>query len=241
MKNRTTPVAAVIVATAGLTVAANAGVRIIHASPDTPNVDVYVNQTPLVDTPAVPNLAFTQGTDYIALPTGDYDVQVAAAGTDTVPLQVNPFSVDDTQDVTVVAGNFFSSIEPFVFTDDRTSDANNARVRFIHMAPDVDTVDVAVAGDALPLFNAVSFGQSGGYLTLPAGTIDHDVRFDADDSVALPVPGVTLRAGLVYTIFAMGSLQTNDVQPVVFVDATPAPGAVATLGLAGLMATRRRR
>lgn len=237
----TSTLSSVVVAVAGLAVAADAGVRIIHASPDTPNVDVYVDQTPGVDTPAVPNLAFTQGTDYIALPSGDYDVQVAAAGTTTVPLQVNPFTVDDTQDVTVVAGDFLSNIQPFVFTDDRTSDAKNARVRFIHMAPDVDTVDVAVSGSIDPLFDAVSFGNSGGYLTLPAGTFDLDVRFDADDSVALPVPGVTLQAGLVYTIFAMGSLQTSDVQPVVFVDAIPAPGAVATLGLAGLLASRRRR
>jgi hypothetical protein len=43
-----------------------ARIRVVHASPDAPNVDVWVNGAV-----AVSNLAFNDATDYIALPAGD--------------------------------------------------------------------------------------------------------------------------------------------------------------------------
>jgi MYXO-CTERM domain-containing protein len=59
-------------------------------------------------------------------------------------------------------------------------------------------------------------------------------------TLALPV-NVTLAAGEAYSVFAMGSLATNDVQAVVFADPVPAPGGAVALALAGLLSARRRR
>ena len=46
-------------------------VRVIHASPDAPAVDVWVNGAV-----AIEDLAFGSATDWIALPAGSYDVAV---------------------------------------------------------------------------------------------------------------------------------------------------------------------
>lgn len=234
-----------IAAALGLALAAastsSAAVRVIHASPDAPNVDVYVNTMPGMGDPAITNLAYTAGTDYIGLPTGDYNFQVTPTG-ETNPVVIDlDAMLDENDDVTVVAGGFLSGIAPYVYADDDTSDPDNARVRFIHQSPDAPTVDVFAAGVGDPLFDAVSFSESGGYATVAPGSYDLEVRLDDGGGLALAVPGVSVLPGYTYTIFAMGSVGDGSLEAVVFVDAIPGPAGVALLGLAGLAGARRRR
>lgn len=220
---------------------AGAGVRVVHASPDAPNVDVYVNQTPGAASPAIGNLPFRSATGYVPLPTGAYNFQVTPAG-QPAPVVINAnASIDGATDYSVVATGFLSGIQPTIFVDDNRLNPNRARVRFIHASPDVPTVDIFAAGVAAPLFDAVSFRQSGGYVEVPGGTFDLSVRLDSNGATALSVPGVTLQNNRVYTIFAMGSLQGQNVQAVLVTDAIPTPGVAGTL-LGGLaLACRRRR
>jgi len=224
-----------------ITSAAQAGVRVIHASPDAPNVDVYVNQEIGNDMPAIQNLGFTEGTDYIGLPTGDYNFQVTPFGQESpVVIDTNAF-IDGSQDFSVVASDFLSNISPVIYQDDNTFDPDNARVRFIHQSPDAPAVDI-LANDSINLFDGVSFTESGGYQTVSPGDYSLDVNLDSDGTTVLEDIGVTLEAGTVYTIFAMGSAADGSLQAVVFTDAViPAPGAIALFGLAGMVGTRRRR
>ena len=53
----------------------NAMVRVLHASPDAPAVDVYVNGEV-----AVEGAEFKALTDYLTLPAGDYNVEIKPAG-----------------------------------------------------------------------------------------------------------------------------------------------------------------
>lgn len=218
----------------------HAGVRVIHASPDAPNVDVYVNGTPGSSTPAFSNLPFRSATAYAPLPTGNYNFKVTPnAAAAPVVIDVNQ-AINGGTDYSVVAINFLSSISALPLVDDNTINPGAARVRFVHASPDVPLVDITVAGGGPTLFNAVAFGTSGGYQTVPAGTYNLEVRLDSNNALALNVPGVTLQNGFVYTIFAMGSLRDNNVQAVPIVD-IPTPGAGAAIALAGLGLLGRRR
>jgi hypothetical protein len=220
---------------------AQAGVRVVHASPDAPNVDVYVNNAPGMGMPAISNLAFTAATGYVPLPTASYRFRVTPTGfTSPVVIDADNVPIQGNQDYSVVAINFLSSISPLLLNDDNTINPSQARVRFVHAAPDVPTVDVFAEGLATPLFDAVTFGNSGGYVSVDPGSYNLQVRLDSNGAAALDVPGVQLQAGNVYTIFAMGALSSNSVQAVAIRD-IPAPGAAALLPLAGLAAFRRRR
>ncbi len=229
----------VIAALAGIAASAAADVRVFHASPDTPGVDIYVNEAP-DGSPAVSNLLFTEGTGYIGLPSDDYTFRVTANNDLGVALKVGPIFLDENLDFTVAAANFFSDIEAVLYEDDNTTDPNNARIRFIHLSPDAPTVDVGLAGGAT-LFDAVSFRESGGYISVPGGVYDLEVRLDADNSVVLPLPGVEVDNGAVYTVFAMGTVANGDLQAVTAIDVVPAPGSLALLAMGGLLAARRRR
>jgi MYXO-CTERM domain-containing protein len=217
-------------------------VRVFHASPDAPNVDVFVNTFPGNGDPAISNLAFESISPYVPLATGLYDFRVTPAGlVEPIVINAEGVAIDGDTDYTIAAGGFLADIQPFIFVDDNTIDAENARVRFIHLSPDAPAVDVNVAGLSDPLFDATVFGTSGGYQTVGAGSYDVSVSLDSDGTQVLGPLTLDLSAGTVYTIFATGSAAAGTLNAVVVVDAIPAPGALALLGLAGMAGRRRRR
>lgn len=76
--------------------AENAAVRVIHVSPDAPAVDVAVKGGDVL----IENLAFPDGSDYLMVPAGTYDLEVRPTGTTDVAL--------DLPGVELMAGHAYS-------------------------------------------------------------------------------------------------------------------------------------
>ena len=79
----------------------------------------------------------------------------------------------------------------------------NAKVRFVHASPDAPAVDIAVKNGPV-LFTNVAFKGVGEYLPVGAGTYDLEVRLAGTSTVVLPLNGIALQAGKIYTVFARG-------------------------------------
>ena len=181
-------------------------VRAIHLSPDAPEVDIYFNGGA---TPAVSDLAFNEGTNYLKVAAGKYDVAIAPANTtvgDAV-LSVNGIDLKANTNYTAVAFDEVASIDALLLVDNlKTPAAGQIRVRAIHTASAVGQVDIwniPSAGAPTPLYTDVDFGVAGGYLELPAGsyTIGFDVDNDATPDVIFTLPA--LPAGTVANVFAV--------------------------------------
>jgi hypothetical protein len=178
---------------------ADANIRVIHASPDAPNVDVLVN-----DAAAFENLAFTGVTDYSALPADTYNVKVVPAGaTEPVVIEAD-LTLNPAITYSVLAVNDLANIEPLVLIDDNSADPDNARVRFVHASPNAPAVDIALADGGPVLFGDIEFKEVGDYLAVAPGTYDLEARLAGTNTVVLDIPGVQLMAGRVYTAYAMG-------------------------------------
>lgn len=179
-----------------------ARVRVVHASPDAPSVDVRVDGGL-----AFADVAFGAATGYASVPAGTYNVQVEPAGAGNA----GPFVIDADltlaagQDYTVVATDFLASITPIVLVDNNSAPApGNARVRFFHGSPDTPAVDVALTGGPVIFANAPFQASATG--EVPGATYDLEARVAGTQIVGLYIPGVTFEAGKVYTVFAIGEL-----------------------------------
>lgn len=193
-----------------------ARVRVVHASPDAPAVDVLVN-----DGVAFANAPFKGITGYASLDTGTYNVKVVPTGAKE-PVVIQADLALEAKDYTVVAVGTLDKIEPLVLVDNNSAPAaGKAHVRFVHASPDAPAVDIAVKGGPV-LFSNVAFKQVGDYLPVDAGTYDLEVRLAGTTTVALDVPGLALQPGTVYTVFAMGLAGGEPTLTAVpSVDATP--------------------
>lgn len=178
-------------------------VRVVHASPDAPAVDVYVNGNA-----AFTNLTFPNATDYAELAPGTYNINVFAssakgAGTPAIAM---PNTTLEAKPYTVVAIGKLADIKPLVLVDNLTKPAaGKAHVRFVHASPDAPAVDITTS-DGTVLFPNIAFGKATDFTPVAAGTYHLQARAAGTTTVALDVPGVQLQDGGIYTIFATGLL-----------------------------------
>jgi hypothetical protein len=183
---------------------ATADIRVLHLSSDAPGVDVYANRADRV----VSDLVFAAGTDFLSVPAGTYDFDVAPAGTsvDDAVLTISGLELAADTQYTAVAFDNVASIQalPLVENFDGLADGQ-VRVRAIHAAPSVGEVDIWNITDAsnpAPLYENVPFGAAGDYLDLPVGEyiIGIDIDDDATPDVTFAIPAVP--AGTVANLFA---------------------------------------
>lgn len=204
----------------------DAMVRVVHASPDAPNVDVWVDgETVLTDVP------FTAVSDYLSLPAGTYNIQVTATG-DTTPVIEADLAFEAGTAYTVAAYGRLADITAAVFTDDTTVASGQAKLRAIHLSPSAPAdVDIAVQGGDV-VVPGLAYPEASGYLTLDAGDYPLEIRAAGDTAAALKFDAA-LAADTNVTAFAMDA--EDGVQVIAAADATG--GAMPDTALAAPVAT----
>ncbi len=83
--------------------------------------------------------------------------------------------------------------------------AGSARVRFVNVSPNAPALDLAQTG-AAPLSSGVAYKEASGYVDVPPGSISMELRAAGSSNVLATLPGASLAAGVVYTVYAMGTM-----------------------------------
>ena len=176
-----------------------AKVLVTHASPNAPGVDLLIDDTK-VNSAA---LSFPQSTAYLDVKAGTRNVKVNVAGTTTTVISANIDFMKD-KNYSLFAIDSVSKISSLLLTDDLTAPASGkSHVRFVHLSPNAPAVDIAVTGGPV-LFSNVSFKGYQGFSPVDAGTYNLEVRLAGTTTVVLPLPGIALANGKIYTVFARG-------------------------------------
>src|SRR5579883_1376224 len=137
----------------------NAMVRVVHASPDAGTVDVFVDGNALLT-----NFQFGTVTDYVTVPAGSHNIQVAPAGKGvSAAVITQSVSVNAGVPYTVAAiGTKDSGFSLQAFVDNNSLTANQAKVRVYHLSPNAGPVDVAAGSNKV--ISALTYKQASDYL-----------------------------------------------------------------------------
>jgi len=184
-----------------------ARVRVFHASPDAPNVDVLINGGRILE-----NVPYKAASDFLGIDSGDTRVQVNVTGTDTSAIDTHVVFDEDT-DYMIVAADKVAQITPLVFTADRSRpEAGSAKLRVLHAAASAPAVDVYVTApdagiaNAQPVLSNVPFKTMSDYLTVPAGSYDVFVTLAGTERVAIEARALAVSDGLVGTVAALDAV-----------------------------------
>lgn len=226
---------AVAVLLAGLVFASWAGLstaqegdtraRVVHAALGLGPVDVYVDGDLAIEA-----LDYGAATEYLALPAGEYDVQITEAGAEAADAIIDAVLVlEGGTPHTVVAIGPADRADVAVIIDDHTPPSDEmAKLSLVNVTSDSIAVGLALQ-DGTALIEDVPFADASEYLELEVGVHDFViVEVDSGDEVA-SIPGFSVEPGTVYSIFALGA--EGEYQGVVFVDdvgSDPEPAATPT-------------
>ena len=180
---------------------AKANVMVVHASPNAPAVDLLVDNVV-----AGSGLAFPSNTAYLPVDAGSRNVKVNVAGTSTTVINAD-LPLTASTNYTVFAVDSVSKISTVVLTDNLAAPAaGKAHVRFVHLSPNAPAVNITLTNGTI-VFGNRAFKLGTDFTPLDAGTYDLQVRDAAtNNAVVLNLPGITLVAGKIYTVFAKGFL-----------------------------------
>ncbi|MEL6869779.1 MAG: DUF4397 domain-containing protein [Pseudomonadota bacterium] len=164
-----------------------AELRVLHASPDAPAVNVLVDGGV-----AVAGADFKDASNFTLLTPGTYSVQVdgLTPGAPTTVIGPVDLTLDADTEYTVIAIGEVANIEPLVIAQSNDEiGAGEVRATVVHGAPNAPAVDVYVTAPGADLaaeapLGSFAFGETLGPVTVPAG--DYQIRVTvAGDAAAV--------------------------------------------------------
>lgn len=174
-------------------------IRVFHASPDAPAVDVYANGNLIVK-----ELAYKQFSQYIPLLAGNCNIQVYPSGQMTNPvINTNVYIPPNTVFNVAAIGNL-SDISLYLIPEPTTGQ-NFGRpcIRFVHLSPNAPAVDIRLS-QGTKLFDAVSYKDITVYACIPSNIYTFTINLAGTGNTVLTVPNVRLDPNNYYTIYIVG-------------------------------------
>jgi len=188
-----------------------AQVRVMHASPDLPPVDVYLNDISLAK-----NLAYRAASAWTTQRAATYQLRLLPAGEpDAAPLLVKQIALRADETTSLVLLGTQDRLRVTAVAEDLSpTPVNAARLVFVNAAPDTVSVRVSTYSGEVPNLRSVPFGAASRPLAYPAGITAFVIETGSADSpreIDL-LPERDWQAGTVYAVIIT---DTPDAPPVV--------------------------
>ncbi len=190
-----------------------ADLRVIHASPDAPNVDVVVNDG--FAAPLVVDLPFADFAGYVEVAPDTYNVKVVPTGA-TTPVVINAdLPLEAAENYSVYAVDVLANIEPLVLSRDNRRIGTEAKIDIVHASPAAGNVDIFVTAPGTdittvsPAFTDIPFKASTDFVSLAAGDYDVTVTATGTTTAAIGPATISLAAGGIYTAVAIDQARTE--------------------------------
>jgi len=189
--------------------------RVVHAVADAPLVNVYLDDDLVLD-----DFDFREGTGYIEVPAGRYDVRVEAivpgGNVDVIDAANVQFSRDERTTIYASGDTSDGTIAPLLVEDPTQAVAPGAvRAAVVHAAPNAPEVSVFVTAPNADLaasapLGTFSFGETLGPVEVPAAEYQIRVTLGTSTTVVFDSGPLTLAAGSDLQIAAVTSTVSGD-------------------------------
>lgn len=182
----------------------SAYVRVLHASPDAPAVDVYANNVLIAQ-----NLVYRGFTQYLALAPATYRILVYPTGTRATPVIDTQVDIAPNGMYTIAAAGLLQDIKAIVVPDTAAIlPPNRTQLKFVHLSPNAPAVDITLP-DGTVLFSNIRFGQISSNITVAPANYTLQARIAGTNQIVLTVPNALIRGNRYYTIYAVGLVDGN--------------------------------
>ncbi|QEK12781.1 DUF4397 domain-containing protein [Crassaminicella thermophila] len=179
-------------------------VRIFHASPDTPTVDVYASGKLIAK-----NLKYKQFTKYLPFIPGKYSILVFPAGTTTTPIINTSLDVMPNSNYTVAITGMFKNIKPLVVLDTASPILpGKSQLKFVHLSPNTPMIDITLS-DGTILFRNIEFKEISPNLMISPNNYTIQIRLAGTNKIILNAPNQLIKPNRYYTIYAVGLLNAK--------------------------------
>ena len=184
-----------------------AQIRVVHASPDLPPIDVYLGEASLAT-----NLAFGTANDWTVQRAATYQVRLLPAGeTDAAPLLVKQIALRCDQAVSLVLVCSNERLRLAAVAENLSPTPVNAvRLTFVNAAPGTISVRVSTSSGPIPDLRPVSFAAASNPLTFNeglAGFVFETGSVDSPREVSRILERMW-QAGTVYNVIITGAPDT---------------------------------
>ena len=176
-----------------------ARLTIINASPDSPNMEIFINGTQVASN--FPYLMSTNYKDVLGDATNRVVINTSSGGIRLIDTVV--YCQTDKY-YTLIAFDSLQDIQPLFLADDLTPPGStNAKIRFIHLVPNGVSYDAGASGKS-PWFPFYTFGQAANFRAITAGPYNLQVYLSGTPTVVTNLNNQVLAQGIIYTMIARG-------------------------------------
>lgn len=176
-------------------------IRILHAVPNAPAIDVYANGMPIAR-----NLSYRGFTEYQNVQPGTYNIEIYPAGRRDTPALKTTITLPGRSIFTIAAVGLLPNMSLLPISEPKMMiPPGMTMLRFSHLSPTTPAVDISLSS-GIALFNNVRFKETTNYRPIPPATYRFQVRIAGTNQVILDVPNIRLSPNKYYTIYAVGLL-----------------------------------
>lgn len=177
-------------------------VRFLHASPNTPNIDILINNKDIST-----NLSYKDFTEYLPVYPGRYNIKVFPTGNRTKVLIDTDITIPPGSIFTISVVGKLEDISIYPILDPRMPiPMGKVCLRFVHLSPETPPVDVRLSNGVL-LFSNIGYKQVTNYILLDPSTYEFDIYIAGTNKRILYVPNMSLSSDRFYSIYLVGLLR----------------------------------
>jgi hypothetical protein len=172
-------------------------IRLVHTSPDTPQIDVAINDEVVVE-----ELDYTQASDYIVIPPNEYTLTIYPSGDYDTPLLNQNVTIDEDRAYTAAIVHMVESLDVMVMEDTTMETDGKTIFRAANLSPDAPTV--SFTANDVSLFTDLSFMTVSQYTEFASGVTNLNFLSLEQNNVLLSLPTIEFDNDMQYTMLLVG-------------------------------------